>query len=80
MAESVDALVSNTSGAIRAGSTPAQGTEKRILNARVLFSISGLSELESAFIQPAPQVADAPMYTYVLMLNERAVGYYVIFC
>ncbi len=27
MAESVDALVSNTSGAIRAGSTPAQGTE-----------------------------------------------------
>ena len=28
MAESVDALVSNTSGAIRAGSTPAQGTRK----------------------------------------------------
>ncbi len=28
MAESVDALVSNTSGAIRAGSTPAQGTKK----------------------------------------------------
>ena len=27
MAESVDALVSNTSGAIRAGSTPAPGTE-----------------------------------------------------
>ena len=57
MAESVDALVSNTSGAIRAGSTPAQGTEKRILNARVLFSISGLSEFESAFIQPAERVA-----------------------
>ena len=30
MAESVDALVSNTSGAIRAGSTPAQGTRKAI--------------------------------------------------
>ena len=29
MAESVDALVSNTSGAIRAGSTPALGTRKR---------------------------------------------------
>ena len=29
MAESVDALVSNTSGAIRAGSTPALGTTKR---------------------------------------------------
>ena len=28
MAESVDALVSNTSGAIRAGSTPALGTSK----------------------------------------------------
>ena len=28
MAESVDALVSNTSGAIRAGSTPAQGTTR----------------------------------------------------
>ena len=28
MAESVDALVSNTSGAIRAGSTPALGTYK----------------------------------------------------
>ena len=28
MAESVDASVSNTDGAIRAGSTPAQGTQK----------------------------------------------------
>ena len=28
MAESVDALVSNTSGATRAGSTPALGTDK----------------------------------------------------
>ena len=31
MAESVDALVSNTSGAIRAGSTPALGTEKTLV-------------------------------------------------
>ena len=30
MAESVDALVSNTSGAIRAGSIPALGTRKRV--------------------------------------------------
>ena len=30
MAESVDALVSNTSGAIRAGSTPALGTTNKI--------------------------------------------------
>ena len=39
MAESVDALVSNTNGAIRAGSIPAQGTDRRILIARVLFFI-----------------------------------------
>ena len=32
MAESVDALVSNTSGAIRAGSTPALGTIKTLVN------------------------------------------------
>ena len=30
MAESVDALVSNTSGAIRAGSTPALGTGRTL--------------------------------------------------
>lgn len=32
MAESVDALVSNTSGAIRAGSIPALGTEEVVLD------------------------------------------------
>ena len=32
MAESVDALVSNTSGATRAGSTPALGTKKHLVN------------------------------------------------
>ena len=32
MAESVDALVSNTSGATRAGSTPALGTVFAVLN------------------------------------------------
>ena len=39
MAESVDALVSNTSGATRAGSTPALGTQK---NARPLY-LKGLA-------------------------------------
>ena len=34
MAESVDALVSNTSGATRAGSTPALGTNKSANNSR----------------------------------------------
>ena len=37
MAESVDALVSNTSGAIRAGSTPAQGTEEETAISCLLF-------------------------------------------
>ena len=43
MAESVDALVSNTSGATRAGSTPALGTKAQEANvlqslaARLLF-------------------------------------------
>ena len=37
MAESVDALVSNTSGAIRAGSTPAQGTKKEIFEMKISF-------------------------------------------
>ncbi len=31
MAESVDALVSNTSGANRAGSTPALGTNRKLI-------------------------------------------------
>ena len=37
MAESVDALVSNTNGAIRAGSIPAQGTDRRILTRESSF-------------------------------------------
>ena len=41
MAESVDALVSNTSGATRAGSTPALGTEKNLL----IFRLGGFSFL-----------------------------------
>ena len=36
MAESVDALVSNTSGATRAGSTPALGTSVQKLRKQVL--------------------------------------------
>lgn len=40
MAESVDALVSNTSGATRAGSTPALGTELEKLATASPFSFS----------------------------------------
>lgn len=42
MAESVDALVSNTSGAIRAGSIPALGTEKGSRRNSRTFFISGI--------------------------------------
>ena len=50
MAESVDALVSNTSGATHPGSSPGPGTELRILFARVLFSIFFPSQLIGLFI------------------------------
>ena len=43
MAESVDALVSNTSGAIRAGSIPAPGTSRRLrADARSLLCLHPL--------------------------------------
>ena len=58
MAESVDALVSNTSGAIRAGSTPALGTESQVKNVSLGFflcqffysDISGFSGLAHIYI------------------------------
>ena len=58
MAESVDALVSNTSGAIRAGSTPALGTESQVKNVSLGFfcasffysDISGFSRLAHVYI------------------------------
>lgn len=45
MAESVDASVSNTDGEIRAGSTPAPGTELEILPARVSNFFFTLTQL-----------------------------------
>ena len=46
MAESVDALVSNTSGAIRAGSTPAQGTKEgcQLIELQPFFCLLGRKE------------------------------------
>ena len=44
MAESVDALVSNTSGATRAGSTPALGTKQSVSSS----GLSGCSAVGSA--------------------------------
>ena len=43
MAESVDALVSNTSGATRAGSTPALGTAKERVTLTLSFSFVSIS-------------------------------------
>ena len=46
MAESVDALVSNTSGAIRAGSIPAPGTEaEKVEKLSPLFSFNPRNSL-----------------------------------
>ena len=45
MAESVDASVSNTDGAIRAGSTPAQGTESGSRAICSLFLCANVSQL-----------------------------------
>ena len=47
MAESVDALVSNTSGAIRAGSTPALGTREKPSIENSIFGFSLLCTLEN---------------------------------
>ncbi len=49
MAESVDALVSNTSGATRAGSTPALGTENGGFNRVLRFSFYRLLAYIHAF-------------------------------
>ncbi len=49
MAESVDALVSNTSGATRAGSTPALGTSRAEASSEV--SAFSLTHHHSFFIQ-----------------------------
>ena len=48
MAESVDALVSNTSGAIRAGSIPAPGTSKKDSALRWVFVACTPSQPQSA--------------------------------
>ena len=50
MAESVDALVSNTSGATRAGSTPALGTKTGRLNACL-------------FLYPPPGLGPVPFFS-----------------
>ena len=69
MAESVDALVSNTSGAIRAGSTPAQGTEQRILNMGILFSISCPSHLIGLTVDEFLTLRGSSMLVYLRLNN-----------
>ena len=56
MAESVDALVSNTSGETRAGSTPARGTEDNIPQniPRTAPAEAGDMELKNRMFQKTP--------------------------
>ena len=53
MAESVDALVSNTSGAIRAGSTPALGTKEKTLGQRAFFCIDQVWPMDGKGDRPS---------------------------
>ena len=64
MAESVDALVSTPSGAIRAGSIPAPGTSKRLSIALSLFCLYlflNPSHFVTAPVRGMPPSAHAPV-------------------
>ena len=82
MAESVDALVSNTSGATRAGSTPALGTCKRKTLSRGFFFlhfIHGLFEVSNDVLDILKSYAEADeVRRYAgfaqLLVGELAVG------
>ena len=67
MAESVDALLSNTSAATHLGSSPSPGTELRILTARVLFSFTLSSQLIGFLIDKLRKfvVGIGSMFVYV---------------
>ena len=75
MAESVDALVSNTSGATRAGSTPALGTgfKAKVLQTDILqhfFHSSHFKRLKSFYITTAvPLVATMSMEPLAPMVS-----------
>ena len=60
MAESVDALVSNTSGAIRAGSIPAPGTSKRLSITLGLFACTPSQPQSAALTAPFRGIPTAP--------------------
>ena len=76
MAESVDALVSNTSGATRAGSTPALGTEilsTSIVEGIFYFYISNLGYKLATFNNKAHTYLN--MYGLFLQLKHSLSGY-----
>ena len=66
MAESVDALVSNTSGATRAGSTPALGTRLQSESAVDLFSTALF-----LFSISLSSMAGAPFYTPYIIIGAK---------
>ena len=71
MAESVDALVSNTSGAIRAGSIPALGTRKRakylIYKYLALFFFVTCSQIVPIRLH----VPNIPINTQIIIMNKK---------
>ena len=64
MAESVDALVSNTSGVTRAGSTPAPGTALNHCKARPVFPANSPGDRPNSFLKApgaAPKQGSGPV-------------------
>ena len=62
MAESVDALVSNTSGATRAGSTPALGTSKRECNRTLFFYSTTLNAALRIILSTSKNTKDSEIF------------------
>ena len=61
MAESVDALVSNTSGAIRAGSTPALGTASEMVRRSAFALRTEAAHISSFSPKPLAELFGAPL-------------------
>ena len=60
MAESVDALVSNTSGAIRAGSTPALGTASEMVRRSAFALRTEAAHISSFSPKPLAELLGTP--------------------
>ena len=75
MAESVDALVSNTSGATRAGSTPALGTSSTHTTIAKPLKTRGLAIFISLFSTQFPHICkDSCKVSPVFRVSRNLVG------